>query len=88
MVDYCFDDATGWLKCTHDYRSLSGYASLMSYCDFCPGGINNVILSFGGYRTDATTWVNDETLVSKGFSVEPYRIAQTILQPREFARIL
>ena len=60
-------------------------ATLMSYCNFCTGGIDNVAFTYGGLfdgkgpRSDINSWVNHPDIAGIGtVSVEPKRVSYTI----------
>ena len=64
---------------------LDHSATIMSYCNFCTGGMNNIALTYGGLwdgnapRTDIGHWVNHPDIAGVGtVSVEPRRVSHTI----------
>lgn len=42
--------------------------------------MTSIRLTYGGYRTGPTTWVDDEILVAKGFSNNPSRIPKIMYE--------
>ena len=60
-------------------------ATLMSYCNFCDGGLSNIAITLGGVwngvepRTDLERWENHPEIVGS-VSVEPRRVSHNIWQ--------
>jgi len=60
-------------------------ATLMSYCNFCDGGLSNIAITLGGVwngaepRTDIERWENHPEIVGS-VSVEPRRVSHNIWQ--------
>jgi len=64
---------------------LDNSATIMSYCNFCTGGMNNIALTYGGLwdgvspRSDVGHWMNHPDVAAVGtVSVEPRRVSYTI----------
>jgi hypothetical protein len=64
---------------------LNNSATIMSYCNFCTGGMDNIALTYGGLwdgmspRTDIGHWMNHPDVAGVGtVSVEPRRVSHTI----------
>ena len=66
-------------------------ATIMSYCNFCSGGLNNVAMTFGGVwdgmgdQSDVSNWVRSPQLAVPGFpygsttvSKDPQRVSHLI----------
>ena len=72
-------DSCGSTQCGGGGLPNNGAATLMGYCHLCSGGTNNVAPSFGGHRDESTgNWINDPLVASKGFSVDPKRVPQSM----------
>ncbi|KAL7456483.1 hypothetical protein ACHAWC_007979 [Mediolabrus comicus] len=64
---------------------LDNSATLMSYCNFCSGGVTNIAFTYGGIwngmtpRSDIGHWRNHPDIAGLGtVSVEPRRVSHTI----------
>lgn len=64
---------------------LDNSATIMSYCNFCSGGVTNVAFTYGGIwngmtpRSDIGHWRNHPDIAGLGtVSVEPRRVSHTI----------
>ncbi|KAL7537232.1 hypothetical protein ACHAXR_007675 [Thalassiosira sp. AJA248-18] len=64
---------------------LQNAATLMSYCNFCQGGLSNIAITLGGVwdgvepRTDIDRWQNHPDIVGS-VSVEPRRVSHNTWQ--------
>ncbi|KAL3788815.1 hypothetical protein HJC23_006268 [Cyclotella cryptica] len=63
---------------------LANSATIMSYCDFCDGGLSNVALSYGGVwtgdhpRLDLDNWKESPEVVDSKVSLKPERVSHQI----------
>ena len=64
---------------------LDHSATIMSYCNFCTGGADNIALTYGGLwngntpQSDIVNWINHPDIAGIGtVSVEPRRVSHTI----------
>ncbi|KAL7499780.1 hypothetical protein ACHAWT_007894 [Skeletonema menzelii] len=64
---------------------LDHSATIMSYCNFCTGGVDNIALTYGGLwdgntpQSDIGHWMNHPDIAGIGtVSVEPKRVSHTI----------
>jgi len=64
---------------------LDHSATIMSYCNFCTGGLNNIAFTYGGLwdgnspQSDIGRWMNHPDIAGVGtVSVEPRRVSHTI----------
>jgi len=77
-------DACGNGDCTSlvtGSQISSGEASIMSYCQACPGGVSNIGLTFGGHwneddRSNVSNWVDTDSTVP--FSQDPRRVPKVM----------
>mmetsp|Transcript_20581 Transcript_20581/g.42405 ORF Transcript_20581/g.42405 Transcript_20581/m.42405 type:complete len:961 (+) Transcript_20581:126-3008(+) len=67
-----------------DGLPLKSSATLMSYCNFCAGGLPNVATTLGGVwtgvepRGEISNWINHPAIVASKVSAEPRRVSNTV----------
>ncbi|KAL9178901.1 hypothetical protein ACHAXT_011874 [Thalassiosira profunda] len=75
-------DTCGFDECPRGLQKKS--ATLMSYCNFCEGGTDNVALTLGGVfsgrgsKMDVANWEVSPVLADAGVSTDPQRVSHTI----------
>eukprot|EP00804_Cyclotella_cryptica_P019111 CCRYP_019454-RA/>CCRYP_019454-RA protein AED:0.10 eAED:0.10 QI:0/0.93/0.88/1/0.87/0.88/17/304/1304 len=79
-------DACGNGQCTSlvtGNQVSTGDATIMSYCNTCPGGVKNMGTTFGGYwyednRSNINNWKNNDGAIP--FSQEPKRVPKVLYE--------